>query len=126
MQPRTSEENNQAPRLPQIDPITFSALSTLDNFIGKAPLTRQEHAEANKSLQHIVQTIEMLQAAVKEFSRQSQQAPDHPAPLSSSSSGCALANVESSNSIPGNGSRMVNEAAEKIFRNQQGKSTAGV
>ena len=52
------------PRLPQIDPVTFAALNTLDTFIARAPLTRQEHLEANKSLQHLVQTIEMLQAIV--------------------------------------------------------------
>src|SRR5690349_19079128 len=55
------------PRLPQIDPMTFAALTTLDTFLARASLTRAEHAEANKSLQHLVQTIEALQGAVKQF-----------------------------------------------------------
>ena len=54
-------------RLPQIDPITFSALSTLDGFVARAALTRQEHAEANRSMQHVVQIIELLQARVREL-----------------------------------------------------------
>lgn len=54
----------ESPRLPRIDPVTFSALNTLDMFVARAPLSRQEHAEANKALQHLVQTVEMLQAAL--------------------------------------------------------------
>jgi hypothetical protein len=59
------------PRLPQIDPVTFAALNTLDGFVGRAALTRQEHAEANKAIQHVVQTVEMLQAAVRQMQEQS-------------------------------------------------------
>ena len=54
-------------RLPQIDPATFSALSMLDGFVAKALLTRQEHAEASKGMQHVAQTIEQLQAALREL-----------------------------------------------------------
>jgi hypothetical protein len=107
------------PRLPQIDPVTFSALNTLDNFIARAPLTRQEHAEANKCLQHIVQTIELLQMDVKQ----------RPGTFPSPSPSCDGSTISSSNSPdqtgavaanspeanPG-GDRMVAEIAEEIFR----------
>lgn len=63
-------DGSQEMRLPQIDATTFSALSMLDGFVARAALTRQEHAEANKSLQHIAQTIETLQAEVREFQQQ--------------------------------------------------------
>lgn len=62
--------SNREARLPKIDPVTFAALSSLDGFVARAFLSRQEHAEANRSLQHLVQTIEVLQASVKELQRQ--------------------------------------------------------
>jgi hypothetical protein len=100
------------PRLPQIDPVTFAALNTLDTFIARAPLTRAEHLEANKSLQHLVQTLEMLQNAVCQLN-----SPRSPTanPSNGSHNGNATS-VPPAEDRPDN-SRVVAEIAEEIFRN---------
>jgi hypothetical protein len=100
------------PRLPQIDPVTFAALNTLDTFIARAPLTRAEHTEANKSLQHLVQTLEMLQNAVRQLNSLQSPAAN---PSNGSHNG-----IDTS-APPAEGrtdnSRVVAEIAEEIFRN---------
>ena len=108
--------NNQGEaRLPQIDPVTFSALNVLDGFLARAPLTRQEHAEAAKNLQHVVQTIEVLQATVKELTRQNGAAANGAGEqqeawtVEKEAAKARGAAVE-------NGTRVVAEVAEEIFR----------
>jgi hypothetical protein len=98
----------QEPRLPQIDPMTFSALSMLDGFVARAALTRQEHAEANKSLQHLVQTIEVLQATVKEGVKK--EARNGSGQVGQTGAGSAAENGSGGETIGA-------EVAEEVFRN---------
>lgn len=63
-------EGSREPSLPNIDPITFAALTSLDAFVARAYLSRDEHAEASRSMRHLIQTIEILQASAKELQRQ--------------------------------------------------------
>lgn len=108
-------------RLPQIDPVTFAALSTIDLLLGKAALTRQEHAEANKSIQHLVQTIEMLQNTVRELSGAypSFNGLNGPGvftrPATESPAAGASANVEAVSTLPA-------EAAEAMFKEARARS----
>src|SRR5437868_2549924 len=106
------------PRLPQIDPVTFAALTTLDTFLARAPLTRAEHAEANKSIQHLVQTLEALQGTVKQLNAAK---PAFIPPLANNGIPQPSANpaIHSSSPAPGadNGGRIVAGIAEEIFRN---------
>jgi len=64
------QEGGREARLPNIDPVTFAALTSLDAFVARSYLSRQEHAEASRSMRHLIQTIEILQASVKELQRQ--------------------------------------------------------
>jgi hypothetical protein len=95
------------PRLPQIDPVTFAALNTLDTFIARAPLTRQEHAEANKSLQHLVQTLEFLQATIRQTSQ---------SPVPAPARGLDADTAKAPDPATHNGGRVVAEVAEEVFR----------
>jgi hypothetical protein len=104
----------QEPKLPQIDPVTFAALNTLDMFIARAPLTRAEHVEANKSLQHLVQTLEMLQGAV----RQMNGARATYGPLTGN--GQPANGSATAGKAEGTESRVVAEIAQEIFRNAEG------
>lgn len=105
----------EAPRLPQIDPVTFSALNTLDTFVAKAPLTRQEHAEANKAMQHLVQTMEMLQAAVKEMNHGPSRGNVSQAANGKGAFGAMESPRVHEGTKPSDGSTIVAEAAEEIF-----------
>lgn len=113
---------NQEPRLPQIDSITFAALNTIDGLLARAPLTRAEHAEANKSLQHLVQALESLQAAVRQMN--SGEPPASRGLPVGEVSGHAKPSFElpgganGAGTGPGNGGggRVAAEIAEEIFR----------
>jgi hypothetical protein len=99
------EAEGRETRLPAIDQVTFAALNSLDGFLGRALLSRQEHVEAKRSLRHMVQTVEVLQASVKELQRQN----------------CELQNAlndlpEMAETIPGNGSTIISGAGGQVFR----------
>lgn len=56
------QQQQQEPRLPKISPKFFEALNLLDGYVGKAALTRQEHATANQCFQNLMVGIESLEA----------------------------------------------------------------
>jgi hypothetical protein len=91
--------SQQEGRLPQVDAVTFAALNTLDNFIARAPLTRQEHGEASRCLQHLAQTLEMLQATLRNGSGVNHAAPGEDKPGAGNAGG-----------------RVGAEVAEEVFR----------
>lgn len=112
------QNGENEPRLPQIDPVTFAALNVIDSFLGRAPLTRQEHVEANKNMQHIVHMIEMLQSMVK-----GQRMGGHQPgtlPIMSGlppNGGMEKGQMVTENAEPReNGPKIVAEVAEEIFR----------
>ncbi len=43
--------------------MTLAALNTIGTFLACAPLPRAEHADANKSVQHVVRALESQTAA---------------------------------------------------------------
>lgn len=47
-----------SPRMPDIDPQMFALLTELDTFIGKAPLSRGEHAQVNNGMQTLLRRLE--------------------------------------------------------------------
>ena len=94
-------------RLPSIDPVTFAALTSLDAFVSRAYLSRPEHAEASRHIQHLIQTIEVLQASVKELQRQNFELQK---PLSEDL-GSGL-----NQSMPGSGSTIIRGAGGEMFK----------
>lgn len=64
-----NNNTQQEARLPQIHPESYQALTTLDSFLAKAPLTRMEHGQSNACIQHLAQRIEQLEFAEKELRR---------------------------------------------------------
>ena len=104
LEPGQGQERRET-RLPAIDPVTFAALNSLDGFLGRALLSRQEHVEAKRSLRHLAQSVEVLQASVKELQRQN----------------CELQNAlndlpEMAETIPGSGSTIISGAGGEVFR----------
>jgi len=60
----TPQPQQQTPRLPQVTPAVFEAVSQLDGFLQKAPLTRNEHQTAIQHLQNVLRHVEALEGRI--------------------------------------------------------------
>lgn len=61
----SNKDNAGQARLPKINPAVFDALNTLDTFVSRAHLTRQEHGVALQQIQKLTRHCESLEQEVE-------------------------------------------------------------